>query len=340
MALTRRGLLMGAVGFAVVPAVVSAPAQWVGAGVDPGRAPAGVREFWLSAQSWLHNVVPNGTDAMMNVPMAADQVSYWAIGYRAWTPNWGALLPGDDLIGPNTGMPGPVIRAHVGDRVRIHFRNDDEHYRFPHSIHVHGLRYEQSSDGAWIASDPERPGTAVEYGESYTYEYTAVESSVGTWPYHDHSVPQALAPGAHPTGEIGAQLGLAGVIAVTERGSRRPDVENVLVMNGLSPDTIPDLKTQVDVFNGYAFLDNAPTFTARVGDRVRWRIVSMSNDMHVFHLHGHRWRYGPDFVDSTVLGPSTALTIDYVEDSPGDWFYHCHVSHHMMAGMLGRYHVT
>ncbi|NUR62723.1 MAG: multicopper oxidase domain-containing protein [Catenulispora sp.] len=25
------------------------------------------------------------------------------------------------------------------------------------------------------------------------------------------------------------------------------------------------------------------------------------------------------------------------EDNPGDWLYHCHVTDHMMGGMVGRY---
>ena len=43
-------------------------------------------------------------------------------------------------------VPGTVIYARPGDRLRIHVRNDDV---APHSFHLHGLRYGIDSDGAW-----------------------------------------------------------------------------------------------------------------------------------------------------------------------------------------------
>lgn len=340
----------GVVGFSALPSSANAVV----------KAAPRVREYWFQADSFWHNPVPNGTDHMMDVDYAPDATSFWAIGFRAYTPHWGKALPGDDEIGPNSGIPGPTIRAEVGDTVRIHFRNNDSHYQFPHSIHIHGLRYETGNDGAYIASQPDRPGTAVPYGQSYTYEYTAVESSVGTWPYHDHSVAQQLTkpgegvkvntgsrsmPGmAMGNGdavmEVGAQLGMLGVIAVTGPDTPKVDREFVLVFHDLYADDIPTIAQDLDLFNGYAFLDNTPTFRANVGDRVRWRVISLGKEFHVFHLHAHRWSDGIRNVDSQILGPSMALTIEYTEDNPGDWLYHCHVTDHMGGGMIGRYHVS
>jgi plastocyanin len=319
-----------------------------------------LREYWLQADSFWHNAVPNGTDHMMNVDYPANQVSFWAIGFRAYTPAWRTPLHGDTETGANTGIPGPTIRAEVGDTVRIHFRNNDSHYKFPHSLHAHGLRYAAESDGAYIATEPHRPGTAVTYGHTYTYEYTVPPSSVGTWPYHDHSVAQEIKKPASGTRssvgnnatpgiaignssammELNAQLGLLGVIAVTDRNTQLVDKEFVLVFHDLYADDIPSIVQDLDLFNGYAFIDNTPTFSAKVGDRVRWRIIALGKEFHVFHLHAHRWSDGIRNVDSQILGPSTSLTIEYTEDNPGDWLYHCHVIDHMMGGMVGRYQVS
>jgi hypothetical protein len=74
----------------------------------------------------------------------------------------------------------------------MHFRNNDEHYWFPHSIHPHGLRYTPRFDGAWVVAEPDKPGTAIPFGGTYTYEWAALPHSVGTWVYHDHSKPQSL----------------------------------------------------------------------------------------------------------------------------------------------------
>jgi FtsP/CotA-like multicopper oxidase with cupredoxin domain len=347
---------VGAAGFSVGrPAAAAADAtaaQTRAADLTPGT----LREYWLSVESFDHNTVPNGADLMTGTTFTAAQTSYTALGYRAWSPNWGALLPGDDQIGPNTGLPAPTLRAQVGDTVRVHLRNNDTHYRFPHSIHVHGLRYEPTDDGAFIAGGPYDPASAILVGGSHTYTYTAVASSVGTWPYHDHSRSQSLvppapqpaaagdhgeddAPGMAGVAELGTQLGLAGVIAVTGPETAPVDVENVLVLIDMYHSNIPALAQDLDLFNGAAFLNNTPTFTAQVGQRVRWRIVALGKELHVFHIHGHRWWDGIRWVDAQVLGPSTSLTIEYIEDSPGDWLYHCHVTDHMMGGMVGRYHV-
>ena len=313
-----------------------------------------VREYWIQADSFEHNAVPNGRDGMTGRRFTADQTTFWAIGYRAYTPNWSSLLPSDvgpQGVGANSGIPGPVLRAEVGDVIRVHFRNMDEHYKWPHSMHPHGVRYDRANDGAWLADDPQQPGTAVPYGATYTYTWFCAPSSVGTWPYHDHSLPQSVtatpgpgmrkpSPGGGAVMEIGAELGLFGVLAVTDGHTPEVDREFILFLHDASPGDVPSLAHPVDMFNGGAFIDNTPTFSARSGDRVRWRIAALGNDFHVFHLHGHRWHSPAGWVDSQLIGPSTTLTVEYTEDNPGHWIYHCHVNEHMMGGMVGRYLVT
>ncbi|MGF1428549.1 multicopper oxidase domain-containing protein [Kitasatospora sp. LaBMicrA B282] len=346
-----------------------------------------VREYWIQADSFQHNAVPTGHDPMMGRHFTPEQTSFPAIGFRAYTPQWGRPLdadPGPDGIGANSGIPGPVLRAEVGDVVKVHFRNNDQHYGWPHSVHPHGVRYDGASDGGWLAATPDRPGTAVPVGASYTYTWTCPPGSVGTWLYHDHSAlqsPAAAAPahdpntpdtadhpdtaghpdiadhpdqgaraaaakpggGDDPMTELGAELGLFGVLVVTDEQTPKVDREFVVFLHDASKSDIPSLAQSLDLVSGGAFLDNTPTFTAKVGDRVRWRVASLGTDFHVFHVHGHRWRSRQGYqgwVDCEIIGPATTLTIEYLEDNPGDWVYHCHVTHHMMGGMAGRYLVT
>jgi FtsP/CotA-like multicopper oxidase with cupredoxin domain len=258
------------------------------------------------------------------------------VGYRAYTPGWGRPLSGNAAIGPNTGIPGPILRGAVGDTIRVHFRNNDTHYRFPHSMHPHGVVYTPDSDGAWTAQEPHKPGTAVHVGESYTYKWLVKATSVGTWPYHDHSLPQSLGKGMAMM-ELGAELGLFGIFALTDHETPPVDREFCLVMHDLYQDDIPGLSQDFDCFNGYAYLGNTPTFRAKVGERVRWRIAALGKEFHAFHIHGHRWIYNGRYDDTVMLGPATTATFEYVEDTPGTWLYHCHVTDHMAGGMVGRY---
>ncbi|MDH6109829.1 FtsP/CotA-like multicopper oxidase with cupredoxin domain [Kitasatospora sp. MAP12-15] len=346
-------------------AVAQADPPTGAAAPDPFAAdalPSGgrVREYWVQAESFEHNAVPNGYDGMMGTRYTAEQTTFWAIGFRAYTPNFGAPLPADTSptgIGTNSGIPGPVLRAHVGDTLIVHFRNNDAHYQWPHSMHPHGVRYDGNNDGGWLADDPAHAGTAIPYGGTYTYTWTALPSSVGTWPYHDHSIPQTCPAPASTTAaaaphagmamgagggvmEIGAELGLFGIIAVTDAHTPPVDREFILFFHDAYAADVPALAQDTDMFNGGAFLDNTPTFTARNGERIRWRIAALGKEFHVFHLHGHRWLRGDRFVDSEILGPSTTLTVEYTENNPGDWIYHCHVTDHMMGGMVGRYQVS
>jgi len=275
--------------------------------------------------------------------------SFTALRYRAYTPSFGTPLDPDPELGTDAGMPGPVIRARVGDTIRVHFRNLDEHYRWPHSLHPHGVVYTPANDGAWWETRADKAGTAVGYGETYTYEWKAAPSSVGTWVYHDHSLPQTLHRGgggkgmsdAAPQMELAAELGLFGIIAVTDGSTPAADREHVLFFHDLYQDDVPSLAMDFDAFNGASFIGNTPVFEARVGERVRWRIAALGKEFHVFHIHAHRW-LGPDgrYTDTHILGPATATTIEYVEDSPGTWLYHCHVVDHMEGGMMGIYRVT
>ncbi len=176
-----------------------------------------IREYWVQANAFMHNLVPTGYDGMMGMRFEAHQSSYWAVGYVAYTPNWGKPLAGNDDIGPNTGIPGPVFRGSVGDTIRVHFRNNDTHYRYPHSMHPHGVLYTPANDGAWIASD-QQPGASVAFGQSYTYEWHVRPNSVGTWVYHDHS--PSVTVGSSMLMEYGAELGLFGFLVMTDASTK------------------------------------------------------------------------------------------------------------------------
>jgi FtsP/CotA-like multicopper oxidase with cupredoxin domain len=328
---------------AVVPGAPSASAA-----AAPARAKVGQhREFWLSIESFEQNVVPSGFDQMMGVAVTGG--SFVGLGFRGYTPGFRALLPASDGptgIGLNGGIPGPLLRTEVGDTVTVHVRNDDDYFKWPHSFHVHGWRYTPAGDGSWTyreRGEDARDGSAIPYGETYTYHYTVPANAVGTWPYHDHSVPM-IYPGADPNVanpmEMNAQLGAFGIIAVTDARTPPVDREFYLFFHDLYQDDVPVLSQDFDCFNGRAYLGNTPVFEARVGERVRWRIAALGKEFHVFHLHGHRWFNGVFHTDSQMLGPSTTATIEYTEDNAGDWLYHCHVTDHMQGGMMGRYTVT
>ncbi len=71
--------------------------------------------------------------------------------------------------------------------------------------------------------------------------------------------------------------------------------------------------------------------------RVTMRNLTMMN--HPMHLHGHFFRvinkngeYSP--LKHTVnVAPMKTITIEFDANETGDWFFHCHVLYHLVAGM-------
>jgi FtsP/CotA-like multicopper oxidase with cupredoxin domain len=75
------------------------------------------------------------------------------------------------------------------------------------------------------------------------------------------------------------------------------------------------------------------------GENVRITIYNGSMMRHPMHLHGHDFRiingqgdYAP--LKNTIdIMPMETDTLEFNANVEGDWFFHCHILYHMMAGM-------
>jgi FtsP/CotA-like multicopper oxidase with cupredoxin domain len=252
-------------------------------------------------------------------------------------------------IGYNKQLPGPVLEVNAGDRVELTLINETDQ---PHSAHTHVVEFEASSDGsgehADAADGDNNHGVAPAKGR-VTVVWNAVYA--GTFPYHDH------AHADHGAGEPdGLTAGLVGALVVNPPDRPRPDRSHVVVLMDMDLErykTIPGTSDDAGVItdgafkgghgymhliNGRAYEEWIPKFAGKVGERVRWGVVSIGREFHTFHVHGHRW-IGPDGVltDNIALGPGMFSTLEWIEDKPGTWLVHCHVPDHMEGGMVAEY---
>jgi manganese oxidase len=285
-------------------------------------ASAATREYWVAAVPVTFNIVPNGHDAIMGMEYTPADTVFGTTVYRRYTKSWRKPIANVPAGSGNSDlMPGPLIKARVGDKLRIHFKNLDTAFNRPHSMHFHGVEYKPSSDGSYL------PGFSggdadVKPGKTWTYKLTAGRDSAGAWPYHDHG----------PEMEASIDGGMFGMLSILGRHERAPDREFVVIFSPMG---------KFQAVDGRAFVGNTPVFKSRVGDLVQWDVTVMGSEHHTFHVHGHRWRNPLGVpVDTITLGPAESARVRWRERDPGTWMYHCHVETHMAAGMIGIYQVA
>jgi FtsP/CotA-like multicopper oxidase with cupredoxin domain len=234
-----------------------------------------------------------------------------------------------DTWGYNGSCPGPTIQVQQGERVRVVFEN-----RLPEStsLHWHGLEIPIEQDGVpYISQKPVAPG------EKYVYEFTVHQE--GTFFYHAHSAMQEM-------------MGLIGFFVAHPEINYKPGVDHDygLILQEwavLPSNTVPN--TAAMEFNWLTFNGvSAPMTTpllARLGSRVRLRILNLGMDHHPVHLHGNQFvvtgTEGGRAPESTwypmntvLVGVAQARVVEFEAKYPGAWMIHCHLPHHMMNSMM------
>jgi FtsP/CotA-like multicopper oxidase with cupredoxin domain len=264
------------------------------------------------------------------------------------------------------GILGPLIRAEVGDSIRVTFKNNTH---LSLTMHPHGVEYKKDAEGALYkdgTSGTVKGDDRVGPGGTYTYLWTvpersgpaSMDGSSVLWMYHSHFVEST-----------DINTGLVGPIIVTARGLARPDgspkdVDREFIVDfaifdetnswfsemnlgkqvrGMRSKTAnPVFREQNTLYTINGFIDaNIPQITMRKGQRVRWYLLSNDNedDVHMAHWHGNTATLNKMRTDSVSLGPMAMAVADMTPDNEGTWLFHCHVNDHLAAGMVGLYNV-
>lgn len=92
--------------------------------------------------------------------------------------------------------------------------------------------------------------------------------------------------------------------------------------------------------NGYLY-GNMPMMVMKKGDHVRWYVATLGdfNNAHTPHWHGNTVLVAGQRTDVIAVTSAQMVTADMVAENPGIWLFHCHISDHMLAGMVARYEV-
>ena len=233
----------------------------------------------------------------------------------------------------NGQIPGPQLRANVGDKVRIRLKNE-----LPEStsMHLHGVRVPNAMDGV----DPytQKP---IEPGATFNYEFEADGPAVGM--YHSHHNAQVQIPN-----------GLAGSIligdwktsALKAAGSRIADsngkVEQEVVM------VLNDAGTIGLSLNGKSFPATTP-YVMKIGETMLVHYYNEGLMTHPMHLHqptglvvarDGKMLEQPFFADTISVAPGERWSVLYTAKDAGVWAWHCHILTHAETPTGMKYMVT
>jgi manganese oxidase len=374
---------LAALGFGIASSCCSAQST---------ATPAGkTRTYYVAADEVEWNYAPDGVNKMMGMKFSGYPnvfvekgphrigTVYLKAVYREYTDETFGKVKPRAPEWQHTGVLGPILRAEVGDTIRVVFRNNATH---PASMHSHGVFYNKDSEGASYddgTTGNDKADDDVPPGMTHVYTWQVPERagpgpgdpSSLVWLYHSH-------------GNRALESGLIGAIIITARGMAGPDGKpkdvdrefvNLYIIfdentswyldhniqaytgdpKGVKKDEFIPLDTDGNLsasgtgfaaanfkatINGYIYA-NGPMMTMKKGERVRWYLLTMGEGLnfHTAHWHGNVVVNHGKRTDVVLLGPAQMETVDMVADNPGTWLYHCHVEEHMDMGMVAMYRV-
>jgi len=350
----------------------------------PPSSGSHVRIYYIAADEVDWTYVPSGGDQAITGKkddfardsasrgmLDPNQTTYRKAIFREYTDSSFRVLKPRPEAWTHLGILGPLLRAEVGDTIKVVFRNKATRR---YSLHPHGVFYDKASEGfAYLdgTTGASQQDDAVAPGATYTYVWPVPEragpadgdGSTAFWLYHSH---------VDEGRDINA--GLIGPIIITRRGMARADgspkdvdrefvIEfglfdeplswywdaNVARMYG-DPRKYEGNDVRVHQFHHFytinGFLEgNGPMLTMDEGERVRWYVFANPNeedawDIHTVHWHGQTAVVNHLRTDMIMLTPMTSAVADMRPDNPGVWLVHCHMPGHFRAGMYTRFTVA
>ena len=344
------------------------------------------RTYYIAADPVPWDYVPGGMNGITGAPSADTaffsgaaprpvSTVYQKVLYRAYADSTFTTLQPRPARWEHLGFLGPLIRAVVGDTIRVVFRNNGDR---PYSVHPHGVLYDKASEGAPYddgtgGADKADDGVPPGGTHVYVWEVPAregpgpMDGSSVLWMYHSH------------TDDVrDINTGLFGPIIITARNRAREDgspvdVDREIVASFMqveeqdswlakenfhpSLDSLAKLGPKPNpslaqdgypwfvkfTINGFVH-GSLPlrALTVKKGERVRWYLMASTNDFdfHAPHWHGNTVLLNGMRTDVAQLAMMQMATADMIPDDAGTWLFHCHVSFHNEEGMAVRYRVV
>ncbi|XP_043851762.1 ceruloplasmin-like [Dromiciops gliroides] len=342
-----------------------------------------VRYYYIAAEEVIWNYAPSGINyyTMKNLTapgsesepyfvQGPDRIggTYIKLQYQAYTDDSfrkrKTRLPEERHL----GLLGPVIKAEVGDTIRVAFLNRASH---PLTIQPHCLRLTKSNEGSHymtLSGGTPPPSSSIKPGENFTYEWTVPETVGPT-----SADPTCLSCMYYSALDLVREVtsGMSGPLIVCRKGSLNADGrqkgvdkefyllptvydeneslyldENIRLFTG-TPSKVNknDLDFQASnkmySINGYMY-GNLPGLDICLGDKISWHVFSVGSeeDIHGIYFSGHTFVSLGQRRDTINVFPQTSRTLYMTADSPGEFDVVCLTTDHYAGGMKHKYRVN
>jgi len=302
------------------------------------QSPGKTRTYYIAADEVDWDYAPGGINKMMGMkfdgyskvftergPHRIGTVYRKAIS-REYTDGTFTQLKPRPNEWATAGILGPILRAEVGDTIKIIFKNNATR---PYSMHPHGVFYNKDSEGAPYddgTSGADKEDDAVPPGKTHAYTWKVPEragpapndpSSI-VWLYHSHT---------NEAKDVSS--GLVGAMIITRRGmadanGKPKDVDREFVcffmlwdeniswyldrniqtfagdpkgVNKLEFAPVDDQGNFSGLGSGFTIANfkaaingyiygTGPVMTMKKGERVRWYLMALSEQ---FSMHTPHW---------------------------------------------------
>uniref|UniRef100_A0A8B9ZIP3 ferroxidase n=1 Tax=Anas platyrhynchos TaxID=8839 RepID=A0A8B9ZIP3_ANAPL len=342
---------------------------------------AKIRQYFIAAEEIIWNYGPSAMNHFTGQELITDSESqiffeqsetriggsYKKAIYKEYTD--GTFMEQKKRIPEEVhlGLLGPIIKAEVGESIRVTFRNNASR---PFSIQPHGVSYRKNNEGALYRAasrGAESRASHVSPGTTYTYEWNIPED-VGptdqdpdclTWLYY--SAVDAVKD---------TNSGLVGPLLVCRKGALLPSgkqknvnreffllatvfdenlswyLDDNILMFTLNPSKIDkddehfQESNKMHSINGYMY-GNQPGLEMCKGNVVSWHLMGLGSevDVHGIYFSENTFVTKGTRRDTANLFPHTFLTAIMKPDSKGVFEVSCLTTDHYTGGMKQKYEV-
>ena len=219
-------------------------------------------------------------------------------------------------------VPGPLLRAPVGTRVRLTLRNLADT-----AVMLSGFRHAlpAADDTVQLARGATRT-LEFRLDSVGSYFYWGVMKGLRHWRQRDWYDSQ-----------------LTGALIVDSAGAPARPRDRVWVVTEWFHSYEDRPFESALVFNGRAWPHNE-RLTLAQGDSVHWRVINAAAIEHPMHLHGFYFRVtrrGGERADTAVarerqplanmhvMAQGGTMSLSWVPTTPGNWVFHCHFASHV-----------